>query len=131
RIERDGIGHAVQPTLIALDDAERAGVPTDERVEIHQLSTLPLPAHPDGFGRVPATRAMQVVEWRLVRRRLSSIGGHFAVHDVERSDARDRRVDDRVVARRVLRCRIEMVAEERKANLPVTIREILNLDVLE
>jgi hypothetical protein len=127
RIERYDVAYKSKPARVADDRRERVfRSSTQEFVELGELAPLSLPTHPYGVGRVPAPAAMQEIEWRVVAGVVCS-----AVRGVQRPNSVYGCRDDRVVAGRGLRLRVEEIAEQREPHLRIAIREVLHLDVFE
>ena len=96
---------AVRSVCTSPDDRrERVVRPAaKERVELGELSTLPLPAHPDALPLVPPSRAVKQVE---------HVVGAAGVATVERSDALDGGREDRVVVRQRFGRRVREVGQQ-------------------
>ena len=130
---KDGVGvqrhdktDAAEPLGISLRSGERALVlPQDELVELNELAALPFPSHPPAVGRVELADAVEEIEWCPAAVR---IGG---IRRIEGTHALDAGRYDGVVAGLDLRIGVEEVAEQRKANLRVAIRQVLGFEMVE
>src|SRR5690606_17047695 len=100
----------------------------EEVVELFELASLALPAHPDALLRVPA--ALAVEEEEAVRAR-GPVAGGGAVAAVEVADGLARGGERLVVARHVRLGRVAEVGEEGEAERRVRVRGGVDLELLD
>ena len=93
-----------------------------EAVELGELSTLALPAHPDVLAGVPSALAMEEIE---------PIEGSVGESGIESLDARARRREGRLVLRHAACGSVREVAEDREVDPRVEVSEGQDLQMLE
>ena len=124
-VKRDDVPHSVQPVCIALDRGKRLGPRAKhEAVELHELSALALPSHPDAVRGIAPARPQEQQE-----RRSGLALEHVEL--IERLHAIDRCGNDRCIARQDFSARIHEIAQHGKPDFRITIGEVLCLEVIE
>ena len=69
RVKRDDVPDSLQRLHVATDKCESGeATVTRQLIELSELATLALPAHPHALGLVPLARAVQQVEYIAVTR---------------------------------------------------------------
>ncbi len=122
-VERDHVAHAPDHGEVALDDREGVSRATQhELVELGELAALALPAHPHALPRIPAAGAMEEIE---------GVVPAFRVPRVERPDALDRGVENRLIPLAVLGRGVGEVAQHREVEVRLPVGQELHLEVVE
>ena len=99
----------------------RVARPPKQAVELVKLAALALPPHPLALGRVPHTPAMQ-------QEKAIAAVGRRTVATIQIRDALGRRRHQRRILGHRLGRRVHMVGQEREANVPVRIGEVVDLE---
>ena len=122
RVERDHVAHVgrrggSRPVGRQEPGGRRAA---QEGIQLVELATLALPAHPAAFGLVPGSPPVEQQE-------PGASPGGLAVALVEPVDGRHRRREELVVAGDVLGRGVEPVRQQREPDVPVLVGEIVDL----
>src|SRR6476620_5740680 len=122
-VQRDDVADEFQPARIADDRCEGArSIAAHILIELRELASLSLPAHPDVLLRVPQSRPMEKEEHIFIA---------GSVFGVQRFDAGARRRQNLLVAITMLSWRIREIAEYRELQIRIAVGEILDLEMLE
>ncbi len=106
-----------------IDERRVRGAP-EETVQLMELAALSLPAHPRPLGRIPDTPSVEEQEPR------PTVGGG-GVSPVELGDPDDRGVPNGIVGGRLFRRRVREVRDEGEANVAVSVRQEVHLELLD
>jgi hypothetical protein len=126
-VERDDVAHARQCRGVADDEAEALmpGI-SQQRVQVLQLASLALAAHPDTIGGVPAPRSVEQEEAVAAARFFACL----VVAPVQGLDALARMGQQRLVAGQHLRGRVEEVRQQCEVQVRIAVGEEAHLERL-
>jgi hypothetical protein len=123
RVERHHEAHAPKTSVLPCVCRERGRrVAPQQAIELFELASLALPAHPTGLGCVVLPRTVQ----RVKRARIL-----VAVAPVQAGDPRHQRLEHGVIVGQSLRAGVGKVAEKDELDRGLRVAEVVALELLE